>query len=97
MTNRLMLGAAALAFFLVVLSGLSQAADAQKGKALVARHCTACHGSEVYTRPGRKIGSLDALRRQVNICSENARTGWNESQKADVVAFLNEAYYHFKQ
>jgi hypothetical protein len=86
----------ALGFFLVLATGFSLAADTRNGKALVEEKCTGCHGSEVYSRKERRIDSLDSLRGQVAVCSENAHTGWNEGQKADVVAYLNDAFYHFK-
>ena len=96
MKNAFMWGVVVLGFLLVAATALSLTADPQKGKALVEKNCTRCHGSEVYTRPDRRVDSLDALRGQVEVCSQNAHTGWNDVKKADVVAYLNEAFYHFK-
>jgi mono/diheme cytochrome c family protein len=96
MKNAFMRGAATLGFLLVLTVGYSLAADPQEGKALVKKNCTGCHGSEVYSRPDRRIDSMDSLRKQVEVCSKNAHTDWNDAQKADVIAYLNEAFYHFK-
>jgi mono/diheme cytochrome c family protein len=75
------------------LASQAQAADPDKGKALVEKQCTGCHGDEVY---GRKIKSLAALQGQVDICVTATKTDWSVAQKEDVVAYLNKEYYKFK-
>jgi mono/diheme cytochrome c family protein len=73
----------------------ASAADAQRGHALHEKHCTACHGSEVYTRPDRRVTSLAGLRKQVNRCKHTLEVQWFDDDVEDVVAYLNQTYYRF--
>lgn len=70
-----------------------QAADA---KSLVESQCTSCHGTEVYTREDRRVQSMEMLQAQINRCTLATRAGWDDQQKAAVVKYLNDNYYHFK-
>lgn len=72
------------------------AADAPAGKKLVEASCTGCHRTEPYTAADRKVNSLEGLKKQVAACAEAAGTGWTDAQKADVVAYLNREFYHFR-
>lgn len=67
-----------------------------KAKALVDNHCIKCHGSEVYTRPDRKVTSRDGLERQVRRCETALELTWFDEDIADVAGYLNQQYYHFK-
>jgi mono/diheme cytochrome c family protein len=69
----------------------------QHGKALHAKHCTGCHDSSVYTRPDRKMDSLDALKDRVELCENAAGVTrlWTKEDVSDVVAFLNANFYKF--
>ncbi|MBI5018088.1 MAG: cytochrome c [Deltaproteobacteria bacterium] len=80
----------------LVAAGPSAGADPTAGKALHDASCLKCHGTEVYTSAQRKSGSLDALTAQVARCTKAAEVTWTEAQVADVAAYLNEAFYHFK-
>ena len=40
-------------------------ANIEHGKTLVEQHCTRCHDTGVYSRPDRRVGSLEALKNQV--------------------------------
>lgn len=66
-------------------------------KALHESQCMSCHGTEVYTREDRRVQSLEMLQAQINRCTMATRAGWNEEQKAAVVKYLNDNYYHFPQ
>ena len=44
------------------------AANIEHGKILLEQHCTRCHDTRVYTRPDRRIGSLETLKNQVKRC-----------------------------
>ncbi|MFZ0257748.1 MAG: hypothetical protein WAN46_19385 [Gammaproteobacteria bacterium] len=81
---------------LLLIAGSAGAEDGASGKALHDRACTSCHGTEVYTRPDRKIDSLTALERQVQRCAEKAaKVDWNASQIDAVAQYLNNAFYGF--
>lgn len=76
-------------------AGSWAAGDAKVGKELHDAKCLKCHGTDVYTTPQRKIGSLDALKAQVAQCGKAAEAGWTEAQVADVVEYLNGSFYKF--
>ncbi|MBF0270543.1 MAG: hypothetical protein HQL98_00515 [Magnetococcales bacterium] len=80
------------------------AADPVKGKALHDASCTSgCHAAKgkgdpnaLYQRPGRK-DSLEKLKAQVAFCNQQAlQSKWFPEDEADVVAYLNATFYHFK-
>lgn len=65
--------------------------------ALHQSQCMSCHGTEVYTRADRRVQSMEMLQAQINRCTLATRAGWSEEQKAAVVKYLNDQYYHFDQ
>jgi cytochrome c5 len=65
------------------------------GKALVDRYCVGCHADEVYTRPDRKIRSLDTLRLQVLRCNAMTKSGLTDEDIAAIVEHLNKSFYKF--
>lgn len=71
--------------------------DAAKGEKLVQAHCTACHGTEVYTRSDRKITDAGALEKRVQMCSNNTGAHFKPDQVTDVVKYLNDQFYHFEK
>lgn len=82
----------------------AHAADLKRGKQLLEENCIKCHadmvggdGSKIYTRPNRRIDSLEALNKQVHRCKTSLGVSWPEDQIADVVAYLNKTYYKFKK
>ncbi len=74
----------------------AQAGDATKGRQLVDKHCQSCHGSEVYTRPDRRVTSLDGLHKQVRRCELALGLTWFDNEIDDVSAYLDQRYYKFK-
>ena len=68
---------------------------AADGKALVDRYCTGCHADEVYTRPDRKMRSLDTLRLQVLRCNAMTKSGLTDEDVAAIVDHLNKSFYRF--
>lgn len=72
------------------------AADIENGKKLVSEHCTKCHDQRVYTRPDRRITTLKGLNKQVRGCQMSQGLKWFDEDVDDVVAYLNQTYYHFK-
>jgi mono/diheme cytochrome c family protein len=86
---------AALAFALTTVAAPAAAeADAH---ALYEQNCTGCHGTEVYTRPDRKIGSLGALKTQVERCNTNLDKGMFPEEVKAVAMLLNDEYYKFEE
>jgi cytochrome c2 len=85
---------------LLAAAGAAQAAflpgDATKGKAIIDKQCVACHDSSVYTRPDRRVQSVEGLIGQVNGCVRQTGVKLDRQQINDVVKYLDESYYHFK-
>lgn len=65
------------------------------GKALHDANCISCHGVETYTRPDRKITSLEALAARVRACDANLGTQLFDEDIDKITAYLNETYYKF--
>lgn len=93
--RKLAIGTAAV--MLVAGATAAAAADVAKGKALVQKHCTACHGTEVYSRPNHRMKSLEMLRNQLGRCQQAAGVKLTKQEAADIVAYLNQTFYKFKQ
>ena len=72
------------------------AADLDNGKALVEANCTKCHDARVYTRPDRRVTTLEGLTAQVRRCELSLGLKWFDDDIGDVAAYLNENYYHLK-
>lgn len=75
---------------------LGFAADAANGKTLVQDNCMSCHDNGVYTREDRKVTTADGLDKQVRRCELTLGLKWFDEDVADVVAYLNDAFYKFK-
>lgn len=73
------------------------AIDPEMGRALHKQSCTACHGTEMYTRADRKIDSYPALQSRVARCTAPAAVQWNDEQKAAVVEYLDQEFYQFNR
>ena len=71
------------------------AANIEHGKTLVEQHCTRCHDTGVYSRPDRRIGSLEALKNQVKRCELSQSLQWPPPNIDDVVAYLDATFYKF--
>ncbi len=79
-------------------------ADPKAGKVLHEQKCVACHarlyggdGSKMYLRDGRLLSTqLDILQR-VATCNSQIHAGWFPEEEAEVAAYLNQQYYHFKE
>ena len=81
----------------LVVFGAPVLAAPVDAKALHESQCMSCHGTEVYTREDRRVQSMEMLQAQINQCTLATRAGWDEEQKAAVVKYLNDNYYHFSQ
>ena len=81
--------------FVATFGTAAQAGDAAEGKALHQENCVSCHGTEVYTRDNRMVGSMNSLITQVNRCNVNLGTGWFDDEVESVATYLNANYYRF--
>ncbi len=79
----------------VSLGNPAHASDPALGEKLHQENCVSCHGTEVYTRDNRMIGSMSSLVTQVNRCNVNLGTGWFDDEVEAVAAYLSENYYKF--
>lgn len=81
----------------VLLLGLAaapaQSQEFSRGQALYENHCHACHEDWAHSREGRKVDSLNELRRRVAAWSEHAGLGWNDEDIGDVADYLNRTFY----
>ncbi|MGE5153142.1 MAG: cytochrome c [Bdellovibrio bacteriovorus] len=86
--------AAALALPLVLgvnaASGEEAAVDPH---ALHQQNCLKCHGTEIYTRPDRKVTSYEGLGRQVRRCETALGLRWFDEDIAAVTGYLNRDFY----
>ncbi len=71
------------------------AANIEHGKTLLDQNCTRCHDTRVFTRPDRRIGSLEALKNQVKRCELGQSYNWPQPDIDDVVAYLDATFYKF--
>lgn len=79
-------------------------ADMAAGKEHHDKACVACHakmfggdGSKMYTRDGRVLSDRLELLQRVAACNSQMKAGWFPEEEADVAAYLNQQYYHFKK
>jgi mono/diheme cytochrome c family protein len=80
---------------LILTSSNLIANDLELGKQLNDQHCVKCHGSEVYTRPDRRVKSLEGLHKQVRFCEQNLGLTWFDDQINSTASYLNQEYYKF--
>lgn len=88
--------------FLVAIIGLSSPAFAGDGQNLHDAACLQCHASltsgkpnSFYTRADRKVTTFEALQKQVKGCAVAADVSWSDKQRAQVVQYLSDRFYHF--
>ena len=63
--------------------------------ALHQQNCVKCHGTDIYTRPDRKVTSYDGLSRQVRRCETALGLRWFDEDIAAMTAYLNRDFYRF--
>ncbi len=80
-------------FILVPVASATAAVDGEK---LHTTRCTGCHDHSVYTRPDRRIQSLEALRGQINACGHVGGQSLGAEERNAITRYLNERYYRFK-
>lgn len=77
--------------------------DAKAGAAMHEKDCVACHvrrvggdGTKMYTRAERKVTSAAKLKAQVAACNTELGTAYFPEEEDHLAAYLNHAYYKFK-
>ncbi len=77
--------------------------DPAQGKPLVERDCVACHAQRMggnaermYLRADRRVQTPQQLLAQVRFCNTQLGTSYFPDDEANVAAYLNAQYYHFK-
>lgn len=84
-------------FLLMALTPFGQAADIEKGKVAHEAKCMACHDNSIYTRANSIIHSYSSLQNRVKFCDVAAQANLSEVQIDNIIAYLNESFYKFKQ
>jgi cytochrome c5 len=87
-------GAAAMAILLV--TGDTSAADAERGRLLYENHCTVCHTSVVHVRDHRKAKTREDIQSWIRRWKTELGLSWGASEIDDVTEFLNDRYYQLK-
>ena len=72
------------------------AGDPAVGKSLVDSNCTNCHGTDVYTRKDRKVGSFPQLQTQVRRCELALGLKWFEEDINNAATYLDKEFYKFQ-
>ncbi len=69
--------------------------DAANGKQLHDGRCLGCHDNRAYTRPYRKVKTVEGLMGQVRMCNQQLNTNLSREQLNDIVKYLDDAFYKF--
>ncbi len=80
----------------VVLAARPAESPKSRGQLLYENHCTHCHESAVHKRNPARVAKLDDLYHWVEKWATVQRLDWNQNEIRDVVDYLNQEYYHFK-
>jgi len=93
---------ALVALFTVPAHAALLMGDAASGKQLHDQYCAACHKSmfngdeaAIFTRPDRRVHSIEGLEAQVERCDANLGIKLKKNQIEDLVKYLNEEFYKF--
>jgi CxxC motif-containing protein (DUF1111 family) len=66
------------------------------GENLHEENCLSCHKPELYTNPGRRVTSREALSNQVRLCEQQLQLQWFDEEVESVADYLNQEFYKFK-
>jgi hypothetical protein len=90
-------------FSLIACSNAVQAVDLKNGKIVHDKNCTSCHiakygkdGSGVYTKENRLVKNYSMLVQRVKACDINTNAGFHDDEVTNVIEYLNNSYYKFK-
>ncbi len=84
----------------VLFASQATLATSTNGKDLHDANCQSCHASlmngspdSIYTRPDRKVTTVDGLRKQVSRCKTTIGVNWPKDKVQEVVDYLNTNFY----
>ena len=80
---------------LLSLSLVSTTVHAVDGKQVYHKNCNGCHGTEVFTRPDRRVKNLAELSSRVRQCSYATEVKWFDDEVNAVTDYLNKSFYKF--
>jgi mono/diheme cytochrome c family protein len=91
-----------LGFIFVLMSMCSSTAFAVDGQSLHDSSCLQCHSSltggkpnTLYSRADKKVTTFEGLQKRVKGCAIAADVNWSDKQRARVVQYLSDQFYHF--
>lgn len=93
MTGPLRLTAALALPLLLGVNAARGGDEAADPHALHEQNCLKCHGTDIYTRPDRKVTSYEGLGRQVRRCETALGLRWFDEDIAAVTGYLNRDFY----
>jgi cytochrome c5 len=86
---------ALLVSLLMSLSLAGGNAQALDGEQLYNSNCSSCHGTEVFTRPNRRVKNMAELTSRVRQCSYATEVKWFDEEVNAVSSYLNQSFYKF--
>ena len=85
----------------LILSGFftlpAHAGDAAAGKKLHDAKCMGCHDTRQYTRQNRIVHTLGDLHSRVEFCDSASGANFTPDELENVVTYLNDNFYKFKE
>ena len=81
----------------LLLSSLLSAKDENGTKLFNDAKCMRCHTGAHFQAKENKVNSLPELHKSVNACAINTNTTWFDEETKEVVHYLNNKYYKFKE
>ena len=90
MEARITTGLLTLALGLIIIP-----LQADEGKVIYENNCTSCHGSDVFTRDGRSVKSLEGLKKRVEQCNNAVENKLSGDEIKSVTDYLNKNFYKF--
>jgi cytochrome c5 len=69
--------------------------SADDGKTTYNKSCTGCHGTDIFTRPDRRVKNMPDLKSRVTQCSYAVEAKWFDKDINAVTSYLNKDFYQF--
>jgi cytochrome c2 len=85
-------------FIALITNTVCFSVDIQEGKKAFETDCVKCHDSSLFDKPNnqKNVKDLKSLKKQVKQCATASGASWFEEDEENVVAYLNETFYKFK-
>ena len=82
-------------FITLIATAPVAALSSTDGKAIYNKSCTGCHGTDVFTRPDRRVKNMSKLKSRVKQCSYAVEAKWFDEEINAVTDYLNNDFYKF--